>query len=1021
MSDYTTVPGGFIDSLDVIPEHGPKIVTTLNTRTYSDMDAAGIVDRSVGDLLPLNAGAKFAPPTGTIGMRGTDEAGKENAAPTPRITDAQRATWAPRVGNVALRYAPEVFALDIDDGYKDKTGMATIAAAEATAGALPPTWSICPRGSLHHGGHLLYRWSPDAHLTGDFFKKLKSPGANIDLLHCALRYSVAPGSTVPVDPDDLTQGYREYVWYTPDGTPSEVGPTLDDIPVIPDDWYYEILRDEDTADYGVGGGRASSADAEDFAAQMIADDRPMCRRTRRKLDEAVEMFEAAGSGQHDEALLAGTMSVANVCALGHPGFAEASEVIRQGSADHYGSDAKFDSKMSRALERVTAEHDGEYKPLTGAKHGCEDFDDDDNFVPDLSAFGIDPTPDPVPPAPATETVTVTVMGMDDDGTITRTALPVPVPPSAPASMPAPRTTPTDVQVRERKEEIAKHTAALAAMKEKEARTDPDAMPFPIPGYTSMSDTETPFSLSVHPAADPGYMDKAIKVIRRGLKVNEDEKPKKSNGNYAFIFANDPDLRHLAKNTAGGLLVWAEYVPSWRNSDDQDDMYPDVTEADYHEIAARMCEYYGDGDNAVSDKSVDRAMSRYANHRTRQFNPAKSYLMSLPKWDGETQYLDNLISTIRKTPYVQEVFRRIGLHMVKAVLDGDERGDPAMHNDCTPVLIGEAGTHKTSWARSIWAGAPGVIPYVMVTEVPVGEAGKDIRIRRHGSPIEIKDEFDMMVNRLGDQRAMKSDMSATADYDRAPYEHRSTRRVRHFFSIGTSNEKELISDEGMERRLWPLEVIDEIPPEEMTPEYHALWLAEARDRYLAGERPMDDKAFADLARDERSEFLDDPVGDLISAFLSNPISRVTGGPLPKPDMVRICPKLLEKHCEGFRELAMSRRTVNSKFDTYMNRRGGYTPLKGKQRVTALNNTTQTHVWEIDNQTKAAGATVTKLRNGYHGVPTDAPCGIAPTPDVITRGPSTGLNTVSYDGPTGSSAPGGQTLSSPVPPTTPDPAA
>lgn len=70
-----------------------------------------------------------------------------------------------------------------------------------------------------------------------------------------------------------------------------------------------------------------------------------------------------------------------------------------------------------------------------------------------------------------------------------------------------------------------------------------------------------------------------------------------------------------------------------------------------------------------------------------------------------------------------------------------------------------------------------------------------------------------------------------------------------------------------RRYWPVVVESQIPVEYLTREYMDLLLAEARDRYFAGERYDYGDEFEELAEQARARHLHDLIGDAIRGWIA----------------------------------------------------------------------------------------------------------------------------------------------------------
>src|SRR3954452_24987462 len=160
--------------------------------------------------LPLPAGKKFPPPSGYTG--------EDGAWPT----DADITTWSDSFApgfNLALRLPQDIVGIDVD-AYDDKPGAATLAAAEAKWGPLPPTYISSARTD-GVSGIRLYRIPVGLDWPNEV-------GPGIETIRFGHRYVVAAPS---INPKTGTA----YHWTAPDGPPAEV-PALAQAPDLPDAW-----------------------------------------------------------------------------------------------------------------------------------------------------------------------------------------------------------------------------------------------------------------------------------------------------------------------------------------------------------------------------------------------------------------------------------------------------------------------------------------------------------------------------------------------------------------------------------------------------------------------------------------------------------------------------------------------------------------------------------------------------------------------------------------------------------------
>lgn len=458
------------------------------------------------------------------------------------------------------------------------------------------------------------------------------------------------------------------------------------------------------------------------------------------------------------------------------------------------------------------------------------------------------------------------------------------------------------------------------------------------------------STSQHPATEKTLVDDSEKITA-ALDADDKGRVFDTFANTELIMANDPDLRLLGTNTLSSAMVWADGLPSWRDSSDADDVDLSVTDADVVFMVRRMKQYFGGRHRSLSRESCMDAVLAYAAHSTRRFNPWRAHLDALPAWDGVNR-VETAIPTVNPTAYSRQTFLNVYLSLMQRTF----HPGPDCQVDSMLVLFGEQGTHKTSWCQSIAGGIPGMIGAVVLNDIPIGESMKDITIQRHAGVISVFDEMDQL-NAKRDQKALKSDISKRTDTWRVPYGRVNETDARKFIMMGTTNDELFLSDETGGRRYWPMEIIDEIPIECMTREHQDLLLAEARDRYLAGQRLDYSPEFEKLAEAVRQNNTYDPVGEILAAWLANPISAT----LKKPQWVgngqyrdvgvevpvdRVAVPYLLDHVGSklsAAKLGMSRKDLTGKIKAYMDARPDYEKKSSLKGVPGYNNP-QKDAWQ-----------------------------------------------------------------------------
>lgn len=230
---------------------------------------------------------------------------------------------------------------------------------------------------------------------------------------------------------------------------------------------------------------------------------------------------------------------------------------------------------------------------------------------------------------------------------------------------------------------------------------------------------------------------------------------------------------------------------------------------------------------VSRDTVAAAVWTIAHDRA--FHPVRQYLERC-RWDG-TPRLDGWATTylgvaptwrsgpndIQLPGYVETVAARWMISAVARVMQ------PGCKADCALILEGPQDRKKSTALRTL------ADPWFTDDFSEFGT--KDAAIETAGVWIIELAELDS-INRA-DTSKIKSFMSRQIDRYRAPYAQFPTSQPRQCIFAGSVNHQEYLKDETGGRRFWPLRC-RRIDIDALARDRDQLW-AEARDRYLSGER------------------------------------------------------------------------------------------------------------------------------------------------------------------------------------------
>lgn len=267
--------------------------------------------------VPLPPRSKWPPADGYTGARGAavDEVTLRRWLKAGAEASAGNMVWEASAGNVALRLPDTVIGIDVDM-YGEKSGRATLAAAEAEWGALPDTWYTSSRAD--GSGIRLYSIP-----TGLAWPGKLPHGGGVELIRWDHRYAVVGPS---IHPDTS----EPYLWYCMvDGVgelSAEEFPDPPDLVSLPEAWVKGLTSGRRFVERA-----ASDMDADDV--RLWLSDRPgpaLCAVMTKTLTRAQRTVRTAGDdgGAHD-AGRDGAWALIGDAAAGHAGVSDALAKLRK--------------------------------------------------------------------------------------------------------------------------------------------------------------------------------------------------------------------------------------------------------------------------------------------------------------------------------------------------------------------------------------------------------------------------------------------------------------------------------------------------------------------------------------------------------------------------------------------------------------------------------------------------------------------------------------------------------------------
>ena len=251
-----------------------------------------------------------------------------------------------------------------------------------------------------------------------------------------------------------------------------------------------------------------------------------------------------------------------------------------------------------------------------------------------------------------------------------------------------------------------------------------------------------------------------------------------------------------------------------------------------------------------------------------YNPLHEYLESLPTWDGVTDHIDQLASTVHVTGCTQEMhnrfFKKWMVAMVAAWMD------ESITNHEILTYIGPQGRYKTTFMTRL---LPPALGEYFATKTFKGRMDKDDRLALTELALIDLEELDVMsASEVNQLKALVTDPSVNL---RPVYARYSVRRAHIASFCGTGNNPRFLTDLTGHRRWLPfmIEAIDS--PYEHPFDYEGIY-AQAYALYREGFCYwFTDEENAELEQHNRQ--FEEPCieEELIRTYLRQPYGEETG--------------------------------------------------------------------------------------------------------------------------------------------------
>lgn len=240
------------------------------------------------------------------------------------------------------------------------------------------------------------------------------------------------------------------------------------------------------------------------------------------------------------------------------------------------------------------------------------------------------------------------------------------------------------------------------------------------------------------------------------------------------------------------------------------------------------------------------------------HPVADYLDDLSRQfpNPDLTYLDNLA-----TRYFGTDDPLHNIYLKKTLIAAVARiKKPGCKHDTSTILVGKQGAMKSTFWRTLFSDE-------WFTD-ELGDANeKDELMKLHRFWCLEWSEFETVYKRK-DISSLKKFMTSTIDAFRTPYSRTVKEYPRRCILVGTTNEKEILSDPTGSRRFWIIPVTGYIPVEKLEEERDRIW-ATAYALYKSGEKWWLSAEEAALQEDRNEDFqTQDPWETAIGDYVQN---------------------------------------------------------------------------------------------------------------------------------------------------------
>ena len=292
-----------------------------------------------------------------------------------------------------------------------------------------------------------------------------------------------------------------------------------------------------------------------------------------------------------------------------------------------------------------------------------------------------------------------------------------------------------------------------------------------------------------------------------------------------------------------------------------------------------------------------------------YHPLKEYLESLPAWDGVTDHIDRLASTVHVTGCTQELhnrfFKKWMVAMVAAWLDDGTTNHEIL------TYIGEQGKYKTSFMTHLLP--PALDKYFAIKHFNHSMSKDDRLALTELALIDLEELDNMRPEAVNLLKAITTDPAINL---RPVWERYALRRQHIASFCGTGNNPRFLTDLSGNRRWLPFMVESIDSPWERTTDYDGIY-AQAYALWQQGFRYwFDDEENAELEQHNRQFEEPNIEEELILTYLRKPYGDEAGEFLTATRIIELigmyvkCPLSPKRVAFAMRRLGFEQRRTKS---------------------------------------------------------------------------------------------------------------